>query len=86
MAQIKVSEMEKAEELNEDDLFMIIQNDKNKRMAANLLKSFINKPKIYTVRFNKNSSSPVGERMDDAIGLVANATKMVQKFKMILII
>lgn len=40
MAQIKVSEMEKAEELNEDDLFMIIQNNKNKRMTANLLKIF----------------------------------------------
>lgn len=76
MASIKVSEMPAATKVNSDDLIMIIQDGINKKVNASLVSSVPKINKIYTVRRAlANNSSSSFERWDDAIGLVANATK-----------
>lgn len=74
MADIKVSEMPSANSIEQDDLFMIVQDGKNKKVEANIIKSLVRSPKIYTVRKQISSSSSALERLNDNVGLVANAT------------
>ncbi len=75
MADIKVSEMVSADSINLEDLLMIIQNGENKKVKADFIKSLINIPHIYTVRKKIDDSSTAFERLNDAVGLTANATK-----------
>ena len=74
MANIKVSGMPSANSIEQDDLFMIVQDGKNKKVEANIIKSLVRSPKIYTVRKQISSSSSALERLNDNVGLVANAT------------
>ena len=74
MADIKVSGMPSANSIEQDDLFMIVQDGKNKKVEANIIKSLVRSPKIYTVRKQISSSSSALERLNDNVGLVANAT------------
>ena len=74
MADIKVSGMPLANSIERDDLFMIVQDGKNKKVEANIIKSLVRSPKIYTVRKQISSSSSALERLNDNVGLVANAT------------
>lgn len=74
MADIKVSGMPSANSIESDDLFMIVQDGKNKKVEANIIKSLVRSPKIYTVRKQISSSSSALERLNDNVGLVANAT------------
>nr|DAJ55860.1 MAG TPA: tail collar fiber protein [Caudoviricetes sp.] len=74
MANIKVSEMPSANSIEQNDLFMIVQDGKNKKVEANIIKSLVRSPKIYTVRKQISSSSSALERLNDNVGLVANAT------------
>lgn len=74
MADIKVSGMPLANSIEQDDLFMIVQDGKNKKVEANIIKSLVRSPKIYTVRKQISSSSSALERLNDNVGLVANAT------------
>lgn len=75
MANVKISEMTSANSINLEDLFMIVQGGQNKKVKADLIKSLVNAPHIYTVRKKTDTSSTSFERLDDAVGLVANATK-----------
>lgn len=75
MANVKVSEMAGANSINLEDLLMIVQGGENKKVKADLIKSLVNAPHIYTVRKKTDTSSTSFERLDDAVGLVANATK-----------
>lgn len=74
MADIKVSGMPLANSIERDDLFMIVQDGKNKKVEADIIKSLVRSPKIYTVRKQISSSSSALERLNDNVGLVANAT------------
>lgn len=71
---IKVTEMPVANDINDADIFMIVQENINKQIPFNLIRNVLNRPHKYTVRRLITQSSPAFERLDDAVNLVANAT------------
>lgn len=75
MSEAKISELPVAEKVNSEDLIMIIQNGANKQVTAD--KVLKKDGKTYGIKrqVTPDNSNPAWTRIEDAVGLIANATK-----------